>query len=553
MKASRDILTLFEQLSSHEVFTPPGVARDMLALLPKAIWTDPNVRILDPCVKSGVFLREAMYLLMDGLAGKGLHVGHDGNTYNLDNGRQRMSHILKNMLFGIATSELTGYIARRTLYGVMEANTDKQIALLNALEKHRGFASMTEKEKDAFIDRNIVNEYYDHTLFNVPEYAGYEHEGNIFYPRDEINEKAKLLDDYSIEDTSYPFIHETQKHLKIENIRSGAMKFDVVIGNPPYQISDGGSGNGISAKPIFHQFVLSAFKISPKHVCMIIPSRWFAGGKGLNDFREQMLANRGIKKIVDFSNSKDCFPGVNIAGGVNYFLWTKSHQGPCEIVNMSSGNHSTCVRDIGAFDVFIRDNIAVNIISDMRKKRTQFLSDQVLTRNPFGFESKVRGSDVGSDQHVKLFHSQGFGFVPRSEVLKNRDVIDKFKVTIGKVVPSNGEVDVTPEIGYRVITTPKIYEPGEIFTETYLLLGAFESRQQAENFQYYMTQKLPRYLMKQTLTSMNISKSNFDFVPMFDWSKKWSDADIVSELGISNADWQYVDSIMRPINLSEAS
>jgi len=549
MKESRDILTLFEQLNSHEVFTPPRVARDMLSLLPKDIWCDPSIRILDPCVKSGVFLREALYLLIDGLAGKGKHVGHDGVEYDLNDGQQRMSHILKNMLFGIATSELTGYISRRTLYGVMEANTDKQTALIDAFEKSKSHKRWTEEEKVRFLVRNHFNEYYDHGLFNTPDYAGFEHEGNIFYPTGEVNKKVDDSDAFIIEDTYYPFIEEQVSHGKIQQIKDGQMKFDVVIGNPPYQISDGGSGNGISAKPVYHKFIASALSINPKFISMIVPSRWFAGGKGLNEFRSSMLSDRRFKVVVDYPNSKDCFPGVNIAGGVNYFLWDKTHNGQCCIKSGANKLDKGSFRFMDEFDVFIRDNIAAQIVSKMREESMQVLSEQAFARNPFGFDSKARGNSVEFEGSIRLHHSQGLGFVDRKTVLKNTKCVDKFKVTIGKVVPSNGEVDVTPEKGYRVITTPKIYMPGEIFTESYLMLGAFDSMIEAENFQYFMTQKIPRYLMKQTLTSMNISKSNFDFVPLLDWHKKWTDDDVAKHLGLTDEQWEHINYVMRPMFL----
>lgn len=241
MKESRDILTLFEQLNSHEVFTPPRVAREMLALLPKEIWGDPSIRILDPCVKSGVFLREALYLLIDGLAGKGKYVGHDGIEYDLNDGQQRMNHILKNMLFGIATSELTGYISRRTLYGVMEANTDKQTALIDALEKSKSHKKWTEEEKGRFLDRNRFNEYYDHGLFNTPDYAGFEHEGNIFYPTTEVNKQIDDAKDLfrkttgiSVDDFRYLV---DVGLLKIESIDGYVLKF-IQLENQNYDINN---------------------------------------------------------------------------------------------------------------------------------------------------------------------------------------------------------------------------------------------------------------------------------------------------------------------------
>src|SRR5690606_11537496 len=185
MKESRDILTLFEALSSHEVFTPPRVARAMLDLLPEEIWSDPTVRLLDPAVKSGVFLRESFFRFFSSLPAN-KHTGHDGKVYDLSDRQQRINHILKNMLYGIAISELTSYMSRRTLYGVMKANTDKQIASVESFERSSNYESWDEQSRYDFIGRNEFNEHYDHKLFCTPEYRGFEDEGNIFYPVDEV-------------------------------------------------------------------------------------------------------------------------------------------------------------------------------------------------------------------------------------------------------------------------------------------------------------------------------------------------------------------------------
>ena len=329
-------------------------------------------------------------------------------------------------------------------------------------------------------------------------------------------------------------------------------RFDVIISNPPYQLNDGGSGTGISAKPIYHLFVEQAKKLKPNYITMIIPSRWFAGGKGLNEFRESMLHDKHIKHIVDFMSSKDCFPGVNIAGGVHYFLWNRNYMGPCTISNCVANSETvSSQRALDEFDVFIRDNRAIPIIHKFLSSKDKALSQNTYTRNPFGFVSKERGAGqpIPGCENVKLISSGGVGYVKRVDITKNQAENDKYKVTIGKIVPGNGEVDTDPQDGYRVTTSSRILLPGEIHTESYLLLHAFDTDEEANHFAAYMALKFPRFMMKHTLSSMNISKKNFVFVPFLEYSKCWSDEELYKRYGLSEEEVAYVESFIRPMDI----
>jgi len=512
MKESRDILTLFEQLNSHEVFTPPRVAREMLALLPKEIWGDPSIRILDPCVKSGVFLREALYLLIDGLAGKGKYVGHDGIEYDLNDGQQRMNHILKNMLFGIATSELTGYISRRTLYGVMEANTDKQTALIDALEKSKSHKKWTEEEKGRFLDRNRFNEYYDHGLFNTPDYAGFEHEGNIFYPTTEVNKQIDDSGAFIIEDTYYPFIEEQVNHGKIQQIKDGQMKFDVVIGNPPYQVNT--STHGKQAKPIYQHFIQSAISLNPKVITMITPSRWFTGGMGLSDFRSEMMKDKRVKIIHDFANSKECFPGVSISGGVNFFLWEKKYQGSCCFHSHKgdSVEHFDCSLD--EYPVVIRNAAASSILKKVNNVKSDNgirpLSEMVKPINNFDLSSSFRGLDCGE---IKVLHSKGEGRCSRSDIRDNDGSVDMYKVVVSRTVAEHAN-EPSKDGSFKVIAKNVVLPPLHVCTHSYLVVGAFHSEDEAVKLSRFLNGKFARYLILQTLTGIDLSKERFAFVPL---------------------------------------
>lgn len=498
-----DVLSCIANLSNDEVFTPPGLANEMLDLLPKEIWNNPDAKFLDPVCKTGVFLREIAKRLMIGLE-------------NIIPDKQaRINHIFRNQLYGIAITELTSLLTRRSVYGSKTANG--KYSFCENFDSEQG---------------NIYYERQKHTWGHGKcVHCGASQE---VYDRED-----------SLETHAYNFIH-TENPDKIFK-----MKFDVIIGNPPYQLNDGGSGTGISAKPLYHEFVKQAKKLSPRFLTMIIPARWFAGGKGLDEFREEMLNDKRIKTLIDFSNSKDCFPGVNIAGGVCYFLWDKEYTGKCLVVNRFGDSTHEEKRMLNEYPIFVRNNIAIQIIEKVKNKSNSFLSKYVSTRNAYGFVSSERGKSIQFKNSIKLISSGGFGYVSRADVQKNNDTIDKFKVTIGKVVPSNGEVDVTPDMGYRVITYPKIYGPGEIFTESYMLLSAFDNIKEAENFAKYLTLKLPRFLLKQTLTSMNIAKDNFLFVPNLNWSMCWEDSLLYSFFELDTDEIEYVERVMRPMDLSK--
>ena len=500
-----DVLSCLASLSNDEVFTPPNIANEMLDLLPKEIWSDPKIKFLDPCCKSGVFLREIAKRLIVGLK----------DVY--PDLQERINHICKEQLYGIAITELTALLSRRSLYCSKRANGEYSICTSDFTEEGQ---IIFEPTHHTWSGNNCIFCGVNRRNFDRPD---------------------------DLEAHAYSFIHT----INPEEIFN--MKFDVIVGNPPYQMSDGGSGTGISAKPIYHYFVDKAKKLSPTYLVMIIPSRWFAGGKGLDKFREEMLNDNHISTLVDYPNSEDCFTGVSIAGGVCYFLWDKNYSGDCKVISITGSNNPVgMIRPLNEYPIFVRNNRSISIIHKVLTTSVDMLSNHVLTRNPFGFDSKQRGnSNKVNGNDIILIHSEGRGYVSRSAVTKNQNLIDKYKVTIGKVVPCNGEVGIDVSKGYKVITTPRLIKPGEVVSESYLVLSYFDGEKEATNFYHYMMSKFPRFLLHETYSSMNITGSNFVFVPYLDFSKKWSDQELFSLFNLDDDEKSYVESLIRP--LSEGS
>ena len=330
------------------------------------------------------------------------------------------------------------------------------------------------------------------------------------------------------------------------------MKFNAVVGNPPYQVMDGG-GKGYSAKPVYNYFVEQAKALSPSYISMITPSRWFAGGKGLDEFRTTMLKDNRLCKIVDYVDNEVLFANVAIVGGVNYFLWDKHHTGDCEVTSVRGDKVSTLTRSLSEYEIFIRNNEAVSLIKRIQNTQETKMNSIVYTRNVFGIPSDFRGIQRPSDtNNIALFSSQKSNsmtttYISEADVMKEKNLINKYKVIIGKVVPRGGEVGVDPRIGYRVISTVQVLSPLSVFTDSYLLLGTFDTVDQAENFAKYMTLKFPRFLLHETYSSMNISKDNFRFVPYLDYNREWTDKELYEKYLCTDEEIALIESTIRPL------
>lgn len=330
------------------------------------------------------------------------------------------------------------------------------------------------------------------------------------------------------------------------------MKFDAVLGNPPYQEMDGG-GKGYSAKPVYHNFIDAAKSINPNYISMVTPSRWFSGGKGLDEFRDRSLQDNRMRKIIDYVDNEMLFTGVAIAGGVNYFLWDSNYSGECEITSIRGTKRSVMTRSLNEYDILVRNNEAVQLIRRIQQDPSPKMDGVVYARNVFGISSDFRGIASPDAEHtIKLYCSEKSNsmiatYVNETDVVKEKELISKYKVIMGKVVPRGGEVGIDPSIGYRAITTVQVLYPNSVFTDTYLLLSVFDTEQEAINFAKYMTLRFPRFLLHETFSSMNISKGNFKFVPYLDYTTEWTDAQLFAKYNCTEDEIDMIESIMRPL------
>ena len=522
-----DVLTCIANLSNDEVFTPPEFANRMLDTLAEAwaanhgganIWADQSVKFLDPCTKSGVFLREITSRLTKGL------------EQEIPNLEKRVNHILTKQVFGIGITQITSLLARRSVY-----------CSKHATGKHSIAKSFTSD------DGNIWFKRLKHTWdADKCKFCGAS--------KSTFNRGAGL------ETHAYAFIHTDNIKTRLAEIFGGNMQFDVIIGNPPYQLNDGAGGGGTSAVPIYQLFVERAKELSPRYLSMIIPSRWFTGGKGLDEFRDSMLTDNRLRSIDDYLGAFDVFPGVGLKGGVCYFLWDRDNRGTCRVTTRyKDWPESTATRKLledGA-DVFIRFNEGLTILKKVMAKesegRSLALPEQkrfdilVSARKPFGLASTFKGKATKARGDLAVFQKGGKGYVARAQIANGRDLIDSWKLFVGFAAPGTGNKDTYP---HKVISTPYVGAPGSISTETYLAIGPFASEQAADNALSYLSCRLTRFLIQLHKASQNTTRKVYKFVPIQDWTKNWTDEILYAKYGITATEAAFIEKIVRPMDLA---
>ena len=495
-----DVLSCLANLSNDEVFTPPEVVNKMLDMLPQELFKNPNTKFLDPACKTGVYLREIA---------KRLLVGLENEIPDL---QERIDHIFHNQLYGIAITELTSLLSRRSVYCSKSPNGRYSVSNFDNPEG------------------NIRFKKIQHTWINGKcKFCGAS--------------KTEYDRDVELESHAYEFIHRNPE--EIFN-----MKFDVIIGNPPYQLSDGG-GTGSSAMPIYHKFIQQSKKLNPRFITMIIPSRWFSGGKGLDDFRDEMLHDDRIREIHDFGNANDCFPGVAIEGGVCYFLWNREQKGLCKVYSHNKDSITAMserpLLEEGA-DVFIRYNEIISVIRKVTAFGEKHFSDIVSPRNPYAFRAEFK-ENVKASKTCKML-----GVESGKRVFKNIDLnllgrgideLSAYKIFISKADGAAGQIGYP--IPARIIGKSVVCGPNITCTETFLRVGPFETQDIAENVKAYMETKFFRALVG-ARKNKNMTQSTYSFVPMQDFSKPWTDKELYAKYNLSQEEIDFIESMIKPMD-----
>lgn len=500
-----DILTCLANLSNDEVFTPPEIANAMLDLIPENFWKNPNVKVFDPACKSGVFLREAAKRFLK------------GEEKTIPDLKERIDHIFHNQLFGYSITELTSHLSRRTVYCSKTADGKYSVT---KFKSERG---------------NIAFSRIEHTWEGGKcKYCGASQE--IFDRGDEAETHA------------YKFIHLTSQQIKDLD-----MKFDLIIGNPPYQLNDGGAQ--ASAKPIYQHFVLQAKKLNPQYIVMIIPSRWYTGGKGLDDFRNEMLNDKHISIIHDYPKASDCFPSVEIKGGVCYFLMDRSYDNLKDEVMVYNHDGDSCyyakrMMKYNNADVFIRDGRAIPILEKIViGKNIDVLSNHVSSRKPFGLPGEIYRNPLYHKTKDGLIdpllcYSKGMtiGYVERNIIVTNTEYIDRWKVFVPRA--NNIGMD-TPDDNLNSF----LGRPGEISTESYMTVCADldYTEEQCINLAGYLRTKFARFCHLWMKASQDATSKTYAFVPMQDFSKPWTDEELYEKYNLTDDEISFIESMIKPM------
>lgn len=507
-----DVLTCIANLSNDEVFTPPEFANRMLDTLADAwaasngganIWADSTVTFLDPFTKSGVFLREITTRLVSGLAEE------------IPDLQTRVDHILTRQVFGIAITTLTSLLARRSLYCSKHANGEHSVS--------KGFAND---------GGNVWFERTEHSWQNGKcEFCG--------APRTLFDRGPEL------ENHAYAFIHTDNIKARIGELFGAEMQFDVIIGNPPYQLKGGGGGTNDSS--IYQLFVEQAMDLEPRFLVMVIPSRWLAGGRDMGAFRQRMFTDGHVRELVDYTKMSTAFPGVDFEGGVGYFLWDRETSGSCRYTLFQGDEQlATVNRKLDDHDIFVRDTRALAILDKVLSKGEPTLETIVSGDTPFGLATNF--SDYSTSEtdgslaiYLTVKGRRTTAWVNEKDIKKNRQLIPGWKVLLPEAYGERGAIPA------MVLGPPIVAVPDSVCTQTYLVAGPFASELAARSFDSYYRTRLFRFLVSLRKITQHALRSTYSWVPQQSWSQTWTDEILYQKYGIDPDEAAYIENMIRPM------
>jgi site-specific DNA-methyltransferase (adenine-specific) len=510
-----DVLTCIANLSNDEVFTPPEFANRMLDTLAEAwakknkganVWADSSVRFLDPCTKSGVFLREITSRLVKGLGEE------------MPDLATRIDHILTKQVFGLGITRLTSLLARRSLYCSKHANGKHSIA--KSFKNDAG---------------NIWFQQIGHSwVAGRCKYCG--------APR-HIFDRGQGQENHA-----YSFIHTDNIENRLAEIFGGNMQFDVIIGNPPYQMKEGAGGSSDSS--IYHLFVEQAKRLEPKFLSMVVPSRWLAGGRGLDEFRKEMLGSGQISQLIDFQDSGEAFPGVQIKGGICYFLWEQSHRGNASVTTIRGDEIvGPTSRKLDEFDVFVRDPRAVGILQKVISGAHQQMDQLVSNREPFKLESNFDGFHADKkSRDIALYRispgKRQVSWVGRAKIEKNIQFIDLWKLFVPKAYGAGESVP------HQILGKPIVAPPPSACTGSYLIIPA-SSEEAARSIESYYSTKFFRFLVSLRKITQDAFSHMYAWVPQQSWDRTWTDKALYKKYELTRDQTEYIEAVIKPMDLSD--
>jgi site-specific DNA-methyltransferase (adenine-specific) len=488
-----DVLNCIANLSSDEVFTPPALANRMLDMLPAELWSDEKATFLDPGCKSGVLLREIAKRLINGL---------DKKFPDL---QKRLNHIYTKQLYGISITDLTALLSRRSLY--CSKNADGIYSVCSGFKAADGNIQF-KRVKHRWKESRCV-------------YCGASQEAYDRGPE--------------LETHAYGFIH-TEIPEELFN-----MKFDVIISNPPYQM---GSDGGTRDMPIYNKFVEQAKKLNPRFLSMVIPSRWMASGLGLSEFRQKMLQDRHVRKLVDYPVASEIFPGVEIKGGVCYFLWQRDSEGDCEVTTIRGNDVDGPIsRNLGEYDVFVRDSRALDILRKVQRKNEPSLIDILSVDKEFGWTSNFsKFHDSQKPNDVAIFYirktKRGMGWIARKAIEKSTELVDTWKVMIPQAYGA-GE-----GIPHQILGQPFVAPNPSVCTQTYLFVHV-NSKTAARSVESYIRTRFLRFLVSLRKITQHATRSTYKWVPQQSWDCIWTDKELYKKYGLTKDDIAFIESRVR--------